>query len=246
MHKEALYLYGFCKGAKLPLTLKAITYATKLHEGQYRDGGEDYIKHPLEVCRRLINNGIKDDITLVASILHDLVEDGKATLEEIKEMFDEEIAHLVDLLSKRKDEPLEDYYKRISQDIRAIIIKAVDRVCNVSDMVEIFTTKRLKRYVEETEEHVLPMMKTARRIYLDYSDALVAIRDNINGVLKPVKEVIRLEEKMNETQEVKNRKKETGIRENCEEAIRTNYRQSQGSPAFIPLDDVVPKINPTS
>ncbi len=198
MHKEALYLYGFCKGAKLPLTLKAITFATKIYKGEKRDNGDDYIKHPLEVCRRLINNRVIDDEMLAAAMLHDAIEDKRATKEEIEDFFNKGVAYLVDLLSKKGCESLEEYYKRISTDIRSITIKSVDRVCNVSDMVEIFSTERLKKYVKETEEYILPMMKRARREYLGYSDTMVSIRDNINAVLKPVNEVIRLEEKMQE------------------------------------------------
>ncbi len=59
-------------------------------------------------------------------------------------------------------------------------------------MVGIFNVARLEKYVLDTEEKILPMMKDARRKYLKYGDALVAFRDHIVNVIKVVKEVIRL------------------------------------------------------
>lgn len=243
MHKEALYLYGFCKGAKLPLTLKAITYTTKLYEGEKRDNGDDYIKHPLEVCRRLINNRVRDDEVLAAAILHDTIEDEKVSTEDIEKTFNKGVGYLVDLLTKKKCESIEEYYKKISTDIRSITIKAVDRVCNVSDMVEIFSTKRLDKYVKETEEYILPMMKRARRVYLGYSDTMVSIRDNINGVLKPVKEVIRLEEKISDNPTTFSPNITTAKNKRVEKLFKKEKEKNDDSlKDWTPLVNVVQKI----
>lgn len=204
MIKEAVYIYGFAKGANLPLTMKAVTYANELHKGQKRDDGADYFDHPVRVCRYLLNHGIRGDVTLGASLLHDVIEDTPITREELAEIFGEEVAHIVNLLSKKEKVPAEIYYKDIATDIRAIIIKAADRACNIDDMIDCYTLERLERYINDTKEYVLPMMKNARRIYLEYSDALVAFRDHIKGVLKVVKKVIELSRELEKIKRIQN------------------------------------------
>lgn len=190
MHKEGVYIQGFAQGRSLPLTLKALNYATLLHSGQTRDDGADTIEHPTKVCRYLMNHRIRHDDILAASLLHDTIEDTEITKEELQVQFGENVATIVDLLSKKEQVPAEIYYKEMAKDIRAIIIKAADRACNVDDMTEVFTVERLEKYVKDTEENVLPMMKQARRVYLDYSDALVSFRDQIRGILKVVKKKV--------------------------------------------------------
>jgi GTP diphosphokinase / guanosine-3',5'-bis(diphosphate) 3'-diphosphatase len=204
MIKEAVYIYGFAKGANLPLTMKAVTYANDLHKDQKRDDGAEYFEHPIRVCRYLLNHGIRDDVTLTASLLHDIIEDTPTTREELAEIFGEEVANIVDLLSKKKKVPAEVYYKEITSDIRAIIIKAADRACNIDDMIDVFTIERLERYIKDTEGFVLPMMKSARRIYLEYSDALVSFRDHIRGVVKVAKKVIELSREMEKMRQMQN------------------------------------------
>jgi (p)ppGpp synthase/HD superfamily hydrolase len=204
MIKEAVYIYGFAKGANLPLTMKAVTYANDLHKDQKRDDGVEYFEHPIRVCRYLLNHGIRDDVTLAASLLHDVIEDTSITKEELAEIFGQVVAHIVDLLSKKKKVPAEVYYREIATDIRAIIIKAADRACNIDDMIDCYSLERLERYINDTKEYVLPMMKNARRIYLEYSDALVAFRDHIKGVLKVAKKVIELSKELEEIKRKQN------------------------------------------
>lgn len=198
MIKEAVYIYGFAKGANLPLTMKAVTYANELHKNHKRDDSADYFEHPVRVCRYLLNHGIRDDVTLAASLLHDVIEDTPITREKLAEIIGEEVACIVNLLSKKEKVPPEIYFSEIATDIRAIIIKAADRACNIDDMIGSYTIDRLERYIASTENYVLPMMKSARRIYLEYSDALVAFRDHIRGVVRVVKKVIELSKELEE------------------------------------------------
>jgi len=204
MIKEAVYIYGFAKGANLPLTMKAVTYANELHKGQKRDDGADYFDHPIRVCRYLLNHGIRSDVILAASLLHDVIEDTSITKEELTEIFGEEVAHIVSLLSKKKNIPAEAYYKDITTDIRAIIIKAADRACNIGDMIDCYSVERLEKYINDTKEYVLPIMKNARRIYLEHSDLLVAFRDHIKDVLKVVKKVIELSRELEKIKRAQN------------------------------------------
>lgn len=197
LHREAIYIYSFCEGAKIPIAQKALLLACRLHKGRKRDDGRDYVEHVLEVCRYLLNFGIRDGIILAAALLHDTVEDKHITLSLLAKRIGKEVAYLVDLLTKYVHETIKEYYDKIKQDVRAIIIKAADRTSNVSDMIRSFTLERLINYIEETEKIILPMMKEARKMHSEYSDILVILRDRIISVLLPIKEVVRLRQILN-------------------------------------------------
>jgi guanosine-3',5'-bis(diphosphate) 3'-pyrophosphohydrolase len=177
MNKEALVIIGRLKGLGFHLAIKAVYYAIDVHFGEKRDDKRtDYSEHPIRVCRTLLNLGVRDETTLTAGLLHDAVENGRATLDIIRVDFNEEVAYLVDNSTKREGESEESYYRRVRRDIRSIIIKASDRVCNVGDMIYVFPTDRLRSYKEHTEKYVLPMMKEARRTHPQYSDLFVLCR----------------------------------------------------------------------
>lgn len=81
------------------LVEKAYTFAFQAHAGQRRESGESFITHPLGVAMILAELGL-DLTTIIAGLLHDVVEDTPVTLEEIEETFGEEIAVLVDGVTK--------------------------------------------------------------------------------------------------------------------------------------------------
>ncbi len=197
LNKEAIYICGFCDGANLPLTKQAAILANHLHEGQKRNDGRDYINHPLEVCRYLINLGIKDDVLLAATLLHDAIEEKHIIFEKLKEIMGKKVANLVLLATKLDNETNEQYYNKYSTDVKAVILKAADRTSNVSDMIKVFSVKRLEKYVSETEEIILPLMKEYRKMHLEYSDLFIILRDRISSVLLAVKEIIKLRKLLN-------------------------------------------------
>src|SRR5512141_717805 len=85
--------------ADLDLVKKAYVYSAKVHQGQVRKSGEPYLIHPLEVAGLLAQLRL-DEASIVAGLLHDTVEDTLATVEEIKELFGEEISLIVDGVTK--------------------------------------------------------------------------------------------------------------------------------------------------
>jgi GTP pyrophosphokinase len=78
---------------------KAYRYAEDAHRGQLRNSGEEYIHHPLEVASILAELEM-DDSTIIAALLHDVAEDTDHTLDEIRKKFGEEVAGLVDGVTK--------------------------------------------------------------------------------------------------------------------------------------------------
>ena len=120
--------------------IRAYEYASFMHKDQKRKSGEPYIIHPLNVAYILARLGL-DTTTICAALLHDVVEDTKATYEDIKERFGEDTATLVEgvtklsKLFKTVEEAKVENYKKMfiamEKDIRVIILKLADRLHNV-------------------------------------------------------------------------------------------------------------------
>ncbi len=121
--------------------ISAYEFAAKAHANQVRSSGEPYITHPLAVSFILLELGMDTD-TICAAMLHDVVEDTDVTLEEIKKRFGQDVAMLVDGVTKlgkiplfTKEEQQAENVRKIllamSQDIRVIIIKLCDRLHNM-------------------------------------------------------------------------------------------------------------------
>ena len=112
--------------------------AEKAHEGQYRKSGEKYITHPVAVAEILADIGL-DLPTIIAALLHDTVEDTTLSLEDIRKNFGEEVASLVDGVTKldklqygptAEAETLRKMVVAMSRDIRVLVIKLADRLHN--------------------------------------------------------------------------------------------------------------------
>lgn len=121
--------------------ITAYEFAAKAHEGQKRSSGQPYIIHPLAVAYILLELGMDTD-TICAAMLHDVVEDTPVTLEEVKKRFGQDVAMLVDGVTKLNQIPIFDKEQQVaenvrkmllamSQDIRVIIIKLADRLHNM-------------------------------------------------------------------------------------------------------------------
>lgn len=120
---------------------QAYLYAARAHAGQLRASGEDYIIHPLGVAIVLAEIGLDTD-TIVAALLHDVVEDTDVTLAEIEEKFGSTVARLVDGVTKlsrledlnrqeRQAENLRKMFLAMAEDLRVILIKLADRLHNM-------------------------------------------------------------------------------------------------------------------
>ncbi|QHI73682.1 RelA/SpoT family protein [Aminipila terrae] len=123
------------------LISKAYKKAEEMHEGQLRKSGEPYLIHPMAVAKILAEIGM-DENTIVAGLLHDVVEDTPYTKEQLKEEFGEEVLLLVDGVTKlssivfeskeeRQAENLRKMFLAMSKDIRVLIIKLADRLHNL-------------------------------------------------------------------------------------------------------------------
>ena len=123
------------------LLRRAFDYAKKMHKGQLRRSGEPYFTHPFAVAMQLAEQHM-DDATLTTALLHDTIEDTKSTYSDIKINFSEEIAELVDGVTKLTNLELgsvesaqaENFRKLLlamSKDLRVLLVKLADRLHNM-------------------------------------------------------------------------------------------------------------------
>lgn len=145
----------------------AIEYIKKHHEGQFRESGEPYYYHPLEVAYIAIQMQL-DSPSVVAALLHDVVEDTDSTLEDIKKNFGPEITKLVDGVTKLNQieffskeiyqvKNLRKFFLAIHEDIRVLLIKLADRLHNIRTIEFIRSQERMRNIAKETLEIYAPL-----------------------------------------------------------------------------------------
>ncbi|MFR7989883.1 MAG: RelA/SpoT family protein [Anaerovoracaceae bacterium] len=134
---------------------RAFDTAKRLHDGQLRKSGEPYLIHPIAVAKILAQLGM-DDETIVGGLLHDVVEDTEYTREQLVEDFSEEIALLVDGVTKlgaikfdtkeeAQAENLRKMFLAMSKDIRVLIIKLADRLHNMRTLEYMREEKKIEK-----------------------------------------------------------------------------------------------------
>lgn len=155
---------------KLEKNIKIIKDAYELakakHEGQFRKSGEPYINHPLHVAYLLteLNTG---PATIAAGLLHDVVEDTDVTLDDVKKQFGEDVAKIVDGVTKisklkymTKEKVLAKSHQKIllamAKDVRVILVKLVDRLHNMRTM-QFQSPDKQKRIAQETLDLYAPL-----------------------------------------------------------------------------------------
>jgi len=125
------------------LVTRAFRFAAAAHEGQQRHSGSDFIEHPVGAARICAQLRL-DEQTLAAALLHDVVEDTESSIEDVRAEFGDEIARLVEGVTKltriqfqsREQAEAENYRKMIvamSEDVRVILIKLADRHAQHAD-----------------------------------------------------------------------------------------------------------------
>ena len=160
---------------------RAYLFGAEAHEGQRRMSGEPYIYHPLAVARILAEMHL-DHESIIAAILHDVIEDTETAKEQIAELFGNEVAELVDGVSKlthiefetKAEAQAENFRKMMLamvQDIRVILIKLADRLHNMRTLGVMRPDKK-RRIAKETLEIYVPIATRLglNRIRLELED----------------------------------------------------------------------------
>jgi len=150
----------------LTIVKKAYDYSLKHHDGQTRASGEPYLVHPLEVALVLAEMKM-DPIAVAAGLLHDSVEDTSVTIQDIRKEFGEQVAHIVEGVTKiskidfatREEQQAENLRKMMLamvDDIRVVLIKLADRLHNMRTL-EHLPPERQHKIAEETLEIYAPI-----------------------------------------------------------------------------------------
>jgi guanosine-3',5'-bis(diphosphate) 3'-pyrophosphohydrolase len=164
----------------------AYEMAEAAHEGQMRDEGTPYIVHPVRVAVSLVDELEIYSPRLVSSaLLHDVIEDSPITRPQIAELFGEEIARIVWLLTKFDDVSLPAYLNAIeaASDTGAAIVKLCDRLDNLRFLAHSPWFEKKRRYIRTTEAFYLPMAaRTNKYLYDEISRWLEEARNHVKAV----------------------------------------------------------------
>jgi len=145
----------------------AYVYAMKMHGLQKRASGDPYFSHPIEVAGILTNYKL-DTASIVTALLHDVVEDTTATLEDVRELFGDEVARLVDGVTKlarlqiqnmetKQAENFRKFVLAMSEDIRVLLVKLADRLHNMRTLNFIQDPAKRRTIAMETMEIYAPL-----------------------------------------------------------------------------------------
>ncbi len=160
----------YLEAAQVQRIYQAYLFSADRHEGQFRQTGEPYISHPLSVAKTLADFHLDGD-TIAAALLHDVIEDTPTARDQIVQKFGEDVAYLVDGVSKlthldvvsRSEAQAENFSKMMlamARDIRVIFVKLADRLHNMRTL-QVLNSAKQQRIARETLEVYVPI---ARRL----------------------------------------------------------------------------------
>ncbi|MCA6272556.1 MAG: bifunctional (p)ppGpp synthetase/guanosine-3',5'-bis(diphosphate) 3'-pyrophosphohydrolase, partial [Phenylobacterium sp.] len=149
---------------------RAYVYAMRMHGSQKRASGDPYFAHPIQVAGILTEYRM-DAATIITALLHDTVEDTEATSAEIGRLFGEEIAELVEGVTKltklelnsehtRQAENLRKFILAISKDVRVLLVKLADRLHNMRTLQHIKAPAKRERIARETLDIYAPLARS--------------------------------------------------------------------------------------
>ena len=161
IHELIAIVESYNPGVDRELIRRAFDFAELHHRGQVRRSGEEFIHHPLAVAQICAQLHL-DEQTIAAALLHDVVEDTDADLDEVRTEFGPDIAHLVEGVTKltrttfqsREQSEAENYRKMIvamAQDVRVILIKLADRLHNLRTIEYLGKQKQVQKAKEALE-----------------------------------------------------------------------------------------------
>lgn len=184
--KMYTHLSGFCKGAGMQSSLRALGFMREKHGQQKRSNGQLYIVHPLWMANYAVALGIKDDNIVSTILLHDVCEDAAVEAETLP--FNETIRKAVKYMTfqqydgEEKTTAKRRYFKELLESREALMCKGLDRFMNLSTMEGILSEEAIVKNIRETDELLLPVMKAGKEKWPEMSDYFFVMRANIRAV----------------------------------------------------------------
>jgi len=162
---------------------RAYEVAHEAHTGQTRDEGTPYIVHPIRVAVSLVDElNLYSPKLICSALLHDVIEDSAITRDEVAQMFGEQIAEVVWLLTKLEDVSLPQYLASIEAAAHtgAPIVKLCDRLDNLRSIVHSPRLEKKRRLIRTTEELYLPLAaRTNRYLHDELQHSLDEARSHV-------------------------------------------------------------------
>jgi (p)ppGpp synthase/HD superfamily hydrolase len=173
-HKTAMRYWLL--GKEWHVALKAMEMGLLHHTGERKNGNPEFSHQMFQAqYARTLPSMMHPEETLALIFLHDIVEDHGVAVSVIHAEFGNMVGNGVDLMSdvdtQGRDKPLDAYYGMMVESPVASLAKGIDRMHNFQSMLEIFDVPKQQRYIEETREHLLPMMKEPRKRYTQQEPA---------------------------------------------------------------------------
>ncbi len=198
-----MYHEGMDKFTKLKLSLRywllgkeffaaadALEFASYYHTGVRKDGVTPELQHQVEIAhylRTLLPSLMFPEATLTAALLHDVTEDYDVNIAAIENKYGSQVAGAVKLLDKN-GKMTGAYFNDLGQCPIASLVKGADRIHNLQSMHDVFTPEKQFRYIREVEDSFLPMLKIARRAFVQQEAAY----ENIKHMLESQMQLIRV------------------------------------------------------
>ena len=193
--KMYTYIRGYANGRGMKQTLCALSFAREKHEGQLRKSGDPYSVHPLTMACHALSLGINDDDVIATILLHDVCEDCGVPLSALP--VNDTVRRGVELMTfsvmegETKESAKVRYYNLTPQSREAAITKLIDRCHNVSSMAGTFSKQKLRAYIDETRQYVLPLLRRIKRQYPEDSDFLFVLKYHITSVVDAIDETLK-------------------------------------------------------
>lgn len=189
--RTAVALRYWLLGAGMHRAAEAMEFAGGYHQGLRKDGVTPEFAHQIQIAAylRTLAGSIRHlEDTLTTAFCHDVREDYGVSHAEIDDRFGPRVAAATDALTKEfrgQRRPDHDVFAAIADDPVASVVKGADRVNNQQSMLGVFTTTKVAAYIAETEAHVLPMLRAARRKFPDqepaYENMKLVLRNQVRA-----------------------------------------------------------------
>ena len=193
--EERMYAYieAYAAENHLEQTMRVLPYARGKHNGQFRKGKDKvpYIYHPLLVACQALALGLDEDDMVSAALLHDVCEDCDVAPEElpVNPATQKAVALLTKVYTGEKLDK-KAYFSAIAENEIAVMVKLLDRCCNVSGMAAGFSREKMLEYIEETEQWFYPMIQSAKAAFSERSNALFLLKYHISSVVETIKRLV--------------------------------------------------------
>lgn len=188
--KTYYFLKGKSDNSSMPDTFRALPLAKKYYRGLTRKSGDDFIIHPLRVCSFLTALNIYDDALLAAALLHEILK--KCHLENngieivTKHHLASEVLELIRLVSNSEHYPMEIYYKALSLNPKATLLRLSNRAHTCTTLMDC-SKEELDSYVWECEEFIYPLCDYGIENYPEYANAIQIMKNHITATCRIAK-----------------------------------------------------------